>query len=44
MNPRAEDVDALARAIHPDLFPQAEGIRQITLGPQLLARQSSPLS
>ncbi len=34
-------LDALACAIHPDLFPQAEGIRQITLGPQLLARQSS---
>jgi iron complex transport system substrate-binding protein len=34
-------LDALARAIHPDLFPPAEGIRQITLGPQLLARQSS---
>jgi iron complex transport system substrate-binding protein len=34
-------LDALACAIHPELFPQAEGIRQITLGPQLLARQSS---
>jgi iron complex transport system substrate-binding protein len=34
-------LDALACAIHPDLFPHAEGIRQITLGPQLLARQSS---
>src|SRR5216683_8366531 len=34
-------LDALAGAVHPDLFPQAEGIRQITRGPQLLARQSS---
>ena len=34
-------LDALARAIHPDLFPPTEGIRQITLGPQLLARPSS---